>query len=201
MRVLSSLAFFLTLCVVFTLGACANTPPEQAKLNANGQFDNQGQLNVVVGQPAPAFTLKDIQGADVSLAQFKGKQPVLLVFYRGSWCPFCIDQLEDYRRVLPDLKTHNIQLIAISPDAVKKNQDIAERFKTGYLFLSDNDSAVIQRYGIARDKKLPHPTLVLIDADGSVVWFYTDSDYQERPSASQLRSVIATHFNKTAPTP
>ena len=172
-----------------TIG-CANSTPPPEKVDAHGAFDNDGALAIEVGAAAPDFTLTASDGALVTLSIFRGTAPVLLVFYRGGWCPYCIDQLEDYRRVLPDLRAHQVQLIAISPESIEKNRAISERLKTGYLFLSDAKHEAIKRYGIAKNDELPHPTMVLIDVTGAVVWFYSSADYTERPSAEQLRGVL-----------
>ncbi len=114
----------------------------------------------------------------------------MLLFYRGSWCPFCLSHLEDIQSLFPDLKEHNIQLLAISPDKAEKSQMLAKKFNQPYIFLQDTDLALAKKYGIQRSDSLPHPAVFLINRDGQLIWYYAGQDYKQRPSASQLRDVI-----------
>ncbi|NND38383.1 MAG: redoxin domain-containing protein [Pseudomonadales bacterium] len=147
-------------------------------------------VKLLAGDAAPDFTLPNSQGEKISLSDYKGKQHLLLLFYRGSWCPYCVSQLEDIQNILPRLAQHNVQLLAISKDRDKKSAALAKRFNQPYVFLSDRKLEVAEKYGIKRNMFLPHPALFLIDMQGTVKWFYANSDYKQRPSPSQIMRVV-----------
>ncbi len=171
------------------LAACDNEPvSDQAIQSVSGHSDVSG-VKLEVGKPAPNFTLASMDGRKVELSQLHGRG-VLLIFYRGYWCPFCIGHLDDIQSLLPELAKKDIQVIAISPDDPDDLKTMANRLDNPYWFLSDPDLAVIERYGIRKDEELPHPAVVLIDKAGVVQWFYVGENYKERPSASQIRAVI-----------
>ncbi|MDG2036548.1 MAG: redoxin domain-containing protein, partial [Pseudomonadales bacterium] len=114
----------------------------------------------------------------------------LLVFYRGNWCPFCVSHLDDIQNLFPTLKNQGIQLLAISPDTVEDSQTLSGKFDQPYVFVTDQDLAIANAYGVQRDESIPHPTVVLINAAGNVVWFFAGESYRQRPSAKQLQQVI-----------
>lgn len=101
---------------------------------------------IKVGEMAPDFTLKNAFGEEINLKQELKKGPVILVFYRGAWCPFCNMHLHVLQQSLPQFKEYGAQLITITPQTPDKS---AEQIgKDGYPFqvLSDLDSQVMKDY-------------------------------------------------------
>ena len=181
---------FLFIALSLVIAACENKEVESsAIINKEGYSDVEG-VSLVVGKKAPGWTLTSQEEKSVSLKDFIG-QPVMLVFYRGYWCPYCIGHLEDIQSAFGLLEKKGIQLIAISPDDPEGLQRMAQRMEKPYLFLSDRDLKVSESYGIKKDDKLPHPAVVILDEEGKVFWFYVGEDYKQRPSASQLSQVIS----------
>ena len=188
-----SLTLYALFCSSLFMTACQNKEvPDEAVSATNGYGDVPVEFEV--DELAPNFTLTDSNDSAVTLASFRNKQPVMLVFYRGNWCPFCVAQFDDMQTVFPKLAENNIQLIAISPDNIEENQKMAEKFEVPYIFLADVELQVIEQYGLRRDENLPHPAVVLINQEGEVVWYYAASDYKTRPSASQIQQVITRYF-------
>jgi len=184
---------FAILALTLFVGARSFTPFEGG-VNALESYANP-EIALRAGQDAPAFSLPDASDEIVNLVDFKGEKGVLLLFYRGSWCPYCVSQLDDIQNLLPTLDRYGVQLLAISPDKAKKSAKLAERFNKPYIFLADRDLTVAEAYGLKKNKKLPHPALFLIDREGKVVWYHVDQNYKQRPSALQLRGVLNTFFD------
>ncbi len=182
----------LLVAAAMLASACSfdNNEPDAADI-AKGDFSSAGPVALKVGELPADFALADAAGQEVTLSSYRGRSRVMLLFYRGSWCPFCVGHLEDLQSLLPSLADYDVQLLALSPDSAEDSQKLAEKFDQPYRFLMDKDLKVADTYGIRRDEKLPHPAVILIDRDGSVRWFYVGEDYQTRPSASQLRAVLA----------
>lgn len=178
------------LCLTALTSSCSLKPVDPATLNAEKSYADFDGITVKVGQPVPDFSLLDGSGNQVALNNYKGKRPVMLLFYRGDWCPYCVDQLEDYQALLPELEKYNIQLIAISPDTASSIENTQRKFGQSYVFLSDESLKVTRQYGIGNEKNLPHPALFLLDKKGELIWYYASTDHKVRPGAQQVEIII-----------
>jgi len=179
----------LLACMLALLAGCDNAPvPDQAIMAETG-FTNVAGLKLKTGSAAPDFSLQSLNGDWVKLSELRGNN-VLMIFYRGHWCPFCVGHLQDIQTMLPELEKRGYQILAISPDDATGMQKMADRMDRPYQFLSDIDLNVTDLYGIRKDEELPHPAMILLDQQGIVQWFYVGEDYQQRPSANQLQKVL-----------
>ncbi len=104
-----------------------------------------------LGDTAPDFRLPDQHGAPVQLAERLALGPVVLVFYRGGWCPFCTLTLRAWQDALPELHDAGGDLLALSPQQVRDCCDSAERDLLAFPVLSDRACAVADRYGVAHE--------------------------------------------------
>jgi peroxiredoxin len=177
------------LCAVALLAACDNDPVSETAIIAEAGYSDVASATLKVGLPAPDFSLQSLNDDWVKLSQLRGNK-VLMIFYRGHWCPFCVGHLQDIQIMLPELEKRGYQVLAISPDDATGMQKMAERMDRPYQFLSDADLAVTDLYGIRKDEELPHPAMILLDDQGIVQWFYIGEDYKTRPSATQLQQVL-----------
>ena len=176
--------------LTITLSACAVQPVPDNTISAEKSFSDFSGVKVSVGQSMPDFTLPDGEGHPVSLSRFRGRQPVLLLFYRGDWCPYCISQLEDFQNLLPVLDDYNIQLLAISPDNEATTKNTSRRFGQSYIFLSDIDRKLTSELGIRSNENLPHPSLFIVATDGTLLWYYAHQDHKTRPSSRQMKQLL-----------
>jgi peroxiredoxin len=99
-----------------------------------------------VGEEAPDFTLPDAQGRAVSLRERLSNGPVVLVFYRGEWCPYCNTYLRALQAKLPEIASRGASLIAISPQSPDHSLSITEKAELAFDVLSDVDQQVIRAY-------------------------------------------------------
>lgn len=182
------------LCAAMLLSGCKNDPISEATLEKANGFSDVSGVTLKVGEPAADFTLADTNGKMTTLSDFRGKSNVMLIFYRGNWCPFCVGHLEDIQTLLPKLADYDTQLLAVSPDDIETSQEFAERFDAPYLFLADTELKLTDLYGIRRDEELPHPAVIIIDKEGKVAWFYVGENYRERPSSEQIETVLSRLF-------
>lgn len=89
-----------------------------------------------VGATAPEFTLPDARSAQVSLSTLLAVGPVVLVFYRGAWCPYCNLQLAAFQSALADIRAAGAALVAVSPQTpdqslTRQVGDVARRVQRG----------------------------------------------------------------------
>lgn len=85
------------------------------------------------GEPAPEFSLIDANGKHVALSSLLKQGPVVLVFYRGAWCPYCNMHLRVLNESLPEFNRLGAQLVAITPQ--KPDKSAAQLKKSGYPFV------------------------------------------------------------------
>lgn len=99
-----------------------------------------------IGDRAPDFTLPDHLGRAVALRHRLTAGAVVLVFYRGEWCPFCNTHLRALQQALPAISARGASLLAISPQAPDRALSIIENGGLGFDVLSDVDQSVITMY-------------------------------------------------------
>ena len=105
------------------------------------------------GSPAPGFTLEDNNGTEVSLSDFKGKKNVLVYFYPKAMTPGCTVQAQGLRDIAAELDGHDVVVLGISPDPVKRLAKFVERDALNFQLLSDEDHATADKYGAWGPKK------------------------------------------------
>ncbi len=108
-----------------------------------------------VGAQAPAFALPASSMSDsrsgklVRSSDLLALGPLVLSFFRGRWCPYCMTELEAWRELLPELRRHRANLVAISPQTTRQNSFTAEQHALPFPLLSDAGAAVAATFGIA----------------------------------------------------
>jgi peroxiredoxin Q/BCP len=105
------------------------------------------------GDPAPAFTLPDADGRDVSLSDFAG-QRVIVYFYPAALTPGCTTQAVDFTAAINDLGNAGLHVVGVSPDEQGKLAQFRERQSVGFPLLSDPDRSVLSAYGAFGEKLL-----------------------------------------------
>ena len=157
---------------------------------------------VTVGSMAPDFTLAQYRSGTFTLSALRGSKNVVLVFYRGWWCPYCMTQLTELRQLLDADLQGDTELVVVSIDGDEENGRTFQRIarddgkEPDYTFLSDPDSRVIGRYGVrnpngGRRGPIPHPAAYIIDKRGVVRWLDVQAtDYTIRPSNEAIREAL-----------
>ena len=105
------------------------------------------------GDPAPAFTLQDADGASVSLGDFAG-QRVIVYFYPAAMTPGCTTQAVDFTAAMDDLTAAGLHVLGISPDAPARLAQFREQQSVAFPLLSDPDRATLSAYGAYGEKLL-----------------------------------------------
>lgn len=105
------------------------------------------------GSKAPAFRLKDQNGAEVSLASLKGSK-VLVYFYPKADTPGCTTQSCAVRDALGVLKKHGVAAVGISPDKPASQAKFDAKYSLGFPLLADEDHAVAEAFGAWGEKSM-----------------------------------------------
>jgi peroxiredoxin Q/BCP len=141
---------------------------------------------LAVGTLAPNFELPDQNGHTIELAQFKGKQSVVLFFYPRDHTPGCTAQSCSFRDNYLGFKNLGAQVIGISADSVESHEGFASEYKLPYPILSDAAGSVAKQYGLKKTFGLIAPRVsFVIDKQGAIRYAYS----------SQLRA--SSHVDET----
>jgi peroxiredoxin Q/BCP len=106
-----------------------------------------------LGNLAPAFTLKDQNGNDISLKDFRGEKHVVLYFYPKAMTPGCTVQACGLRDSLQSLEQSEAVALGVSPDPVAHLKKFEEKEGLNFTLLSDEDHALANKYGVWGLKK------------------------------------------------
>lgn len=167
-----------------------------------------------VGDRAPDFTLHDQLGRQVSLAGELEQGPVVLIFYRGEWCPYCNMMLRTYGLRAADFSERGARLVAVSPQTPDNSLTMAEKHSLEFPVLSDEGGEVIGRYGLEYDVDeqsrelleavgndvakfngeggwiLPAPAVFVIDREGIVRFVGVNGDYTQRVEPDEALAAL-----------
>lgn len=171
------------------------------------------------GDAAPTFQVRTVAGDAFRFDPKALERPVMLVTFRGGWCPYCNMHLSELRHVLPEIHELGVDVLFLSGDrpdqlyrslAADTQQDIEGR---DYTILSDADANAAIALGIAfrasdatinrRSEKgqdiegssmslhkvLPVPAVFAIGSDGKIAYVHANADYKVRLPASELLDV------------
>jgi peroxiredoxin (alkyl hydroperoxide reductase subunit C) len=148
---------------------------------------------IEAGETAPDFALRDQDGEEVSLSDYRGKK-VLLVFYPFDFSPVCSDQLSLYQEVKPELEDKGLTVLGVSVDSPYAHKAFQEKLGIDTTLLSDFEpkGEVARAYGSYIDAVgMANRTLVLIDEDGVVAWAYESPTPGEFPGANVIFDALA----------
>jgi peroxiredoxin len=102
------------------------------------------------GQPAPAFTLPDaISGKPIRSADLLAIGPLIVNFFRGRWCPYCMTELEAWQQAFPAVRERGALLVAISPQLQRQNDFTVQQHRLTFPVLSDAGARVAAQFGVA----------------------------------------------------
>jgi peroxiredoxin len=165
-----------------------------------------------VDDRAPDFTLPDQLGHQVSLAGELQQGPVVLIFYRGEWCPYCNTMLRTYGLRAADFSQRGARLVAVSPQTPDNSLTMAEKHSLEFPVLSDEGGEVIGTYGLKYDVAerelyqaggadlakfngeggwfLPAPAVFVIDREGVIRFVSVNGDYTQRVEPEEALAAL-----------
>ena len=168
-----------------------------------------------VGARAPDLTLPDALGQPVRLSSLWQRGPLVLVFYRGGWCPYCNLELRAWQQQLGALKNLDAQLVAVSPQTPDNSLSTAEKNALAFPVLSDSALQAATAFGVAFEMPpelvevysrggndlpvlngngrwvLPVPATYVVDRHGSIAFAHIEADYRERAEPRDVLAAIA----------
>lgn len=207
---------FLILSLSLLIASCAGTPGNGGD---GGNVTNPGAdyateaaavSPVLTGTTIPDVTVRTAEGDTVTLRERISRQPTVLIFYRGGWCPYCNRHLAELQRVETQLTEMGYQILAVSADRPEMLRELRLDSVPGYTLLSDASMEAARKFGLAfkvdaetvekyRENGmdlemrsghdhhlLPVPAVFLVNTDGKITFQYVNPDYRTRIKSEVL---------------
>ena len=168
------------------------------------------------GDPMPDFVLPDARGELVPSDDLLGRGPLVVVFFRGDWCPFCRTTLSALNEVLPDLEAAGAGLVALTPDTGDYVHSAWSGLGLRFPVLSDVDGAIGLRFGTMyrvpdeliaywtaagidlatrhgdESRFLPMPATFIADQSGILRYAYASGDITDRVEPETIVATVRT---------
>ena len=190
----------------------ADSDTARALIQAEAEYraDAAAGHPLTVGEKAPDFVLSDAEGAKHHLTEYLGRGPVLLLFFRGGWCPYCTLTLRAYEEIAPEIHKAGGSILAISPQKASRAALVQESNGITFPILIDCKNGVATEFGVlgqarpmtrqvfgklgcnipeennAEDWLLPRASEFLIDTDGTIRLAHVSPVSYERKNRARL---------------
>lgn len=199
--------------------AFAKAAPEKLKKEyAEGiaAVENSGILEKAlnVGDQVPDFELNNQMSKTVSLYNELKKGPVVLMWYRGGWCPYCNINLHYLQEKLSEFNKLGASLLALTPELPDRSLNTAEKHKLEFQVLSDVGNKVAKEYGVVfkltpevaaiyqkafdmhgyngdESDELPLAATYVIDQNGIIKYAFLDADYRNRAEPEEILKALS----------
>ncbi|HVW78363.1 MAG TPA: peroxiredoxin family protein [Alloacidobacterium sp.] len=163
-----------------------------------------------IGAKAPEFALPDASGRMVRSSDLLALGPLVIDFFRGRWCPYCMTELEAWRDLYPVIRELGALLIAVSPQAARQSDFTASQHGIPFPLLHDSHCDVAQQFGLAykvppfhqqyfrsilvnipfvngdESWLLPLPATYVLAQDGTVLYAEAHADFRVRPEPGDV---------------
>ena len=183
-------------------------PGEQAiaELFASGIEDRI----LPAGARAPEFALEDGSGRLVRSTDLLALGPLVIDFFRGRWCSYCVNELEAWRAEYAALRERHALLIAIAPQTPRQNDFTATQHDLPFPILADPSARLAEQFGLVYtvpeylqkyyrsilvnipfmngepSYRLPVPATYVLAQDGTVLFARAYADFRVRPEPSDV---------------
>lgn len=164
-----------------------------------------------IGYEAPDFTGKDQNGRSVQLKELLKTGKVVLIFYRGQWCPFCMPHIRKLQDGLKEIESKGASVILITPEKQEFIQKTIVKTQTTIPIIWDEDFKIMKAYRVAYEEKkwktlmyrwllggnfkkahsdgkniLPVPATYVIGTDEKIQFCHFNTDYKNRAGVKDI---------------
>jgi peroxiredoxin len=168
-----------------------------------------------IGQLVPMFVAEDQSGESFDLRQALNEGPVVIIFYRGQWCPFCNSHLSKLNANLEAIYEKGAQVVAVSPETSAFLKRTVEKTNAAFRLLHDADYKIAEGFDVSflpgiisrtmvntvlranlkeahsdDSQRLPIPATFVVGKNGKVAWRHFDPDYKKRSSVKDILKAL-----------
>ncbi|MBK8952947.1 MAG: AhpC/TSA family protein [Chitinophagaceae bacterium] len=173
-------------------------------------FSQEAPEGLFIASKAPDFKAKDQNGDEIRLKDLLKKGKVIIVFYRGQWCPYCNRFLSVLQDSLQFIKDKGASLVAVSPEKLESVAGTVEKTKAEFPVLYDEGLKILKAYDVEYEvpentltryrnsgidveknngpngKYLPITAVFIIGDEQTVIYRFFEKDYKKRPAVIDL---------------
>ncbi len=171
-----------------------------------------------VGAAAPEFTLRDSSNKAVCSQDLLALGPLVVKFFRGRWCPYCMTELEAWRDLYGQIREHGALMVAVSPQTQRQSDFMVGQHGLPFPVLHDPGNALAEQFGLVytvpdylreyyrsilvnipfvngeESWQLPLPATYALAKDRKVLFAEAHADFRVRPEPEEaLATALALH--------
>lgn len=163
-----------------------------------------------INDKAPDFKAKNQTDKSIELKEVLKTGSIVLLFYRGEWCPYCNKQLKAMQDSLHLITEKGANVIAVSPEKPENIKKTIDKTKATFNIINDENATILNSYKVKWDldekttskykgygidllekngsngNSLPIPAVYIISKDGIITYKYFNQDYSKRPSVAEI---------------
>jgi peroxiredoxin len=167
-----------------------------------------------VGAKIPEFSLPDSSGRMVKSSDLLALGPLVISFFRGRWCPYCMTELEEWRDLYSLVREHGALFVGISPQTIRQSDFTVEQHSIPFPVLEDSGCKVAEQFGLAyalppfqqkhyrsvlvnipfvngdQSWRLPLPATYVVAPDGTVLFAEAYADFRVRPEPEDALAAL-----------
>ncbi len=177
-------------------------------LNLSAQINNE---HLKVGEKAPLIFGVDQNGKKINSHEILKYNKILMVFYRGNWCPHCKKHLGSLQEHLNEFIEKGVYVMVVTPESVDRTKETSEMWHINFSIIHDVDNKIMIDYKVAfevneenvpnyyniisnrvadynvnNNNVLPVPATYIIDQNGKISYVQYDPDYKNRSDFSEI---------------
>lgn len=177
-----------------------------------------GQINddhLEIGDKAPQIIAVDQNGKQIDSESILKKKQILLIFYRGNWCPYCNQHLSSLQEHLKEFEDKGVYVVVVSPESVERTKETGTLLASGFSIVHDAQNKIMNDYKVAfevneetvpiyyeklnqklstynvdNNMVLPVPATYMIDKDGKISYVHYDPDYKKRSDLKEILEML-----------
>ncbi|MFZ2285305.1 MAG: peroxiredoxin-like family protein [Lutibacter sp.] len=207
--------------VITSLFACKNNKQEQeikttsaidtVDYSAYGMDPEYLPKGLAIGSDAPQIVFTTVENEKVKLEDLYKNQPLVIIFYRGFWCPVCNKHLSDFATRAKEIEAKGAKLIAISSESYENIVQTRDKTNAEFTIISDVDGSIMKAFDVnykvtsayqaiiaeklntsisetnaTKEAVLPVPATYIIDTYGKIVYKQFDPNYKVRASIEDI---------------
>lgn len=171
---------------------------------------------LAVGDRVADFSAINQKGETFILSEALKQGPVVVIFYRGQWCPVCNRHLGQVQDSLQEIYKHGATVVAISPEKTEYLTKTVEKTHASFSLLYDENYAIANQFDVTFNpdsatkvmynvmlganlknahsddsQRLPIPATYIIEQDSKIVWRQFDPDYKKRASVKDIAKTLS----------
>ena len=171
--------------------------------------------HLTVGETAPSIVGMDQNGKTIDSKDILRNKDILLIFYRGNWCPHCKKHLSSLQEHLKEFEKKGVFVVVVSPEKAEKTKETGEQYNNEFSVVHDSNNKIMTDYKVAFEVNettvpmyyeklnarlsehngdngniLPVPATYLIDKSGKIVYVQYDPDYKNRSNFDEILALL-----------